>query len=74
MAHDYTSKNDYLLQLPYLNESGSARVVTVRCYDAQQLVESGTHLLLRVDDGMYLATPIKAPAINHVYQIGCDAV
>jgi hypothetical protein len=74
MAHDYTSKNDYLLQVPYLNENGSARVVTVRWYDARELVDSGTHQLLRVDDGLYLATPIKAPATNHVYQIGCDAV
>lgn len=74
MTHDYTSKNDYLLQLPYLNDEGSAIVVHVKWHDARQLVEAGTHCLLRADDGLYLVTPIKPAATNHVYQIGCNAV
>ena len=74
MTHDYTSKNDYLLQLPYLNDEGSAIVVHVKWHDARQLVEADTHCLLRADDGLYLVTPIKPAATNHVYQIGCDAV
>jgi hypothetical protein len=74
MAHEYTSKNDYIMQLPYLNEDGKARVVTIRWYDARELVDDGTHRLLRADDGLYLVTPIKPAVTNHVYQIGCDAV
>jgi len=74
MAHKYTSMNDYLLQLPYLNDEGSAIVVHIKWHDARQLVEAGTHHLLRADDGLYLVTPIKPAATNHVYQIGCDAV
>jgi len=74
MTHDYTSKNDYLLQLPYLNDEGSAIVVHVKWHDARQLVEADTHCLLRADDGLYLVTPIKPAATNHVYQIGCNAV
>lgn len=74
MAHDYTSKHDYIMQLPYLNDDGKARVVTIRWYDARELVDAGSHQLLRADDGLYLVTPIKAAAVNHVYQIGCEAV
>jgi hypothetical protein len=74
MTHNYTSRNDYLLQLPYLNDEGSAIVVHVKWHDARQLVEADTHCLLRADDGLYLVTPIKPAATNHVYQIGCDAV
>jgi len=74
MAHKYTSMNDYLLQLPYLNDEGSAIVVHIKWHDARQLVEASTHHLLRADDGLYLVTPIKPAATNHVYQIGCDAV
>lgn len=74
MAHDYTSKNDYIMQIPYLNEEGRARVITIRWHDARELVEAGSHRLLRADDGLYLVTPIKPAATNHVYQIGCDAV
>ena len=74
MAHDYNTKNDYIMQLPYLNEDGKARVVTVRWYDARELVEGGSHRLLRADDGLYLVTPIQPAAVNHIYQIGCEAV
>ena len=74
MAHDYTSKNDYLLQLPYLNDNGSAHVADIKWYCAQGLVEGGTHRLLRADDNLYVVTPIKPAVTNHVYQIGCDAV
>jgi hypothetical protein len=74
MTHKYTSMNDYLLQLPYLNDEGGAIVVHVKWHDARQLVEADTHCLLRADDGLYLVTPIKPAAVNHVYQIGCDAV
>jgi hypothetical protein len=74
MAHDYSSKNDYIMQLPYLNDDGKARVVTIRWYDARELVDDGSHQLLRADDGLYLVTPIKPPVVGHIYQIGCDAV
>jgi hypothetical protein len=74
MAHDYNSKNDYLMQIPYLNDDGKARVVNVRWYDARELVEAGSHQLLRADDGLYLVTPIKPAAVKHIYQIGCEAV
>ena len=74
MAHDYNSKNDYIMQIPYLNEEGRARVVTIRWYDARELVEDGSHRLLRADDGLYLVTPIKPPVVGHIYQIGCEAV
>lgn len=74
MTHDYSSKNDYMMQLPYLNDGGYARVVTIRWYDARDLVEAGSHQLLRADDGLYLVTPIKPPVVGHTYQIGCEAV
>jgi hypothetical protein len=74
MAHDYSSKNDYIMQLPYLNDDGKARVVTIRWYDARELVDDGSHQLLRADDGLYLVTPIKPPVVGHVYQIGCEAI
>ena len=74
MAHDYSSKNDYIMQLPYLNDDGKARVVTIRWYDARELVDDGSHQLLRADDGLYLVTPIKPPVVGHIYQIGCEAV
>ena len=74
MTHDYSSKNDYILQLPYINDSGNARVVDIKWHDARELVEAGSHQLLRADDGLYLVTPIKPAAVNHVYQIGCEAV
>ena len=71
MTHDfYTAANKYLMQLPYLNEDGRARVVTIDRYDARELVEAGTHRLLRADADMYVVTPIAAPVTNHVYQIG----
>lgn len=74
MAHDYNSKNDYTMQLPYLNDEGQARVVTIRWNDARELVGDGSHQLLRADDGLYLVTPIKPPVVGHIYQIGCEAV
>lgn len=74
MTHDYTSENDYLLQLPYLNDSGSAYAADIKWYCAQALVEGGTHSLLRADDALYVVTPIKPAVTNHVYQIGSDAV
>ena len=74
MTHKYTSINDYLLQLPYLNDEGSAIVVHIKWHDARQLVAADTQCLLRADDGLYLVTPIKPAVTNHIYQIGCDAV
>jgi hypothetical protein len=74
MTHDYSSKNDYIMQIPYLNDEGRARVVTIRWYDARELVDDGSHQLLRADDGLYLVTPIKPPVVGHIYQIGCEAV
>ena len=74
MTHDYSSTNDYLLQLPYLNDSGNAYVADIKWYCAQSLVEGGTHSILRADDGLYIITPIKPAVTNHVYQIGCEAV
>jgi hypothetical protein len=74
MAHEYTSKNDYLLQLPYVNDIGHAHVVDIKWHNAEELVSAGSHRLLRADDGLYLVTPIKPAVTNHVYQIGCDAV
>ena len=74
MTHKYTSTNDYLLQLPYLNDEGNAIVVHIKWHDARQLVEADTHHLLLADKGLYLVTPIKPAVTNHVYQIGSDAV
>lgn len=74
MAHDYSSKNDYLLQVPYLNDSGSPRVVTIRWHDARELVSDGTHQLLNAGSEIYLVTPIKPPVVGHIYQIGCEAI
>jgi len=75
MAHDYyDSAHSYIMQIPYVNEDGKARVVNIEWYDARELVDAGTHRLLRADVGLYLITPIKPPVVNHTYQIGCDAV
>lgn len=74
MTHQYTSANDYLLQLPYLNDSGSARVVHIKWHDARELVEAGSHRLLHADAEIYLLTPISPPAVGYRYQIGCEAV
>ena len=74
MTHDYTSKNDYIIQLPYVSDSGHAFVADIKWYSAEELVSAGTHRLLRADDGLYLVTPIKPAVTNHIYQIGCDAV
>jgi hypothetical protein len=75
MAHDYYDpKHSYIMQIPYLTDNGSARVVNVGWHDARESIDAGTHRLLHVDGGIYLVTPIKPPATNHIYQIGCEAV
>ena len=69
MAHDYYDpKHSYIMQIPYLTDNGSARVVNIGWHDARQSIDDGTHR------GIYLVTPIKPPATNHIYQIGCEAV
>lgn len=71
MTHNFYNKaHTYLMQIPYLNDGGNARVVTITSNDARELTESGSHQLLRADADLYVVTPIQSPATNHVYQIG----
>ena len=74
MTHNFNRDNDYLIQLPYLNEMGNARVIGIQYYEASQLVESGSHKLLKADSHLYVLTPIKAAVVNHIFQVGELAV
>ena len=72
--HSFNRNNDYMLQLPDLNEDGNAIVADIKAHNASELVERGTHRLMNVAGAMYLLTPIKPAVTAHVFQIGEPAV
>jgi hypothetical protein len=44
MAHDYYDpKHSYIMQIPYLTDNGSARVVNIGWHDARESIDAGTH-------------------------------
>ena len=67
-----TKDTIYLLQLPYLNESGAAVCITIKRRDAERLQEMETHRLI-ASDGVVVVTPIKRAVTGHQFQLECEA-
>ena len=59
----------YLLQLPYLNENGSPRVVGIRRWDATMLRDAGTHECLGAEGGVIVVTPIVPAETSVTFQL-----
>lgn len=68
------SNDTFSIQLPYLNKSGSPMCVEINQFDAENLVNSGTHKIISASDDYHVLTPIKTAATNVVFQLGCDPV
>lgn len=62
----------YLLQLPYLGESGAPVVVRINRGDARMLRDHGTHRLIGTDNVM-VVTPVATAVTHHSFQIGESA-
>ena len=74
MAHEFSHTNDYLIQLPYLNDGGNAHVIDIKAHSAQMLVSGGSHRVMKADHGLYVLTPTQPAVTGHVFQIGELAV
>ena len=63
----------YILQLPYLNDSGSPICVQIKGHNARSLRDRGTHRILDNGDGYFVVTPIMPAETNVTFQIGQPA-
>ena len=67
-----TTDTIYILQLPYLNDSGAPVCVNIDRHDADRLRELKTHRHL-TGDGVVVVTPVQRAVTDHSFQLGCEA-
>ena len=67
-----TTDTIFILQLPYLNDSGAPVCVTIDRHDADRLREMKSHRHL-TSDGVVVVTPVQRAVTDHSFQLGCEA-
>ena len=77
MFEDYSYLHcKFLLQLPYLNQTGEAAIcIEISPHDAERLVmQTKSHVALLSYENCYYLTPVVPALIKYEFQQGCEPV